>query len=382
MRNKIYFLLIIIPLLLTACQGNKQQAADGKEGDTVHLKYSENISIVKFNDHTEVKLNDPWNKGKTLHTYILVDKSKKDGYDKAPDGATVVGIPLSHSLIATSVHAELAKKLGKENILAGAFDVDYMNSTWIKQRLKENKTTNCGNSTQPNIERIIALSPDAIFISPMQNSGGYGKLENLGLPIVELADYMETTALGRAEWVKFYGLLWGAEKQADSLFSNTEKEYMRLKDLAKKAKYSPSVMMDKVENGVWYLPGGKSTISQTIYDANAKYTYAADKSSGSIQKSLESVIDDNAGADVWLLRYYKADNSPLTLRGLASESSSYTILKAYKSGRVYGCNTAATSFFKDIPFEPHLLLRDFILAFHPEMATIIGEPKYFFKLER
>ena len=129
MRNKIYFLLIIIPLLLTACQGNKQQAADGKEGDTVHLKYSENISIVKFNDHTEVKLNDPWNKGKTLHTYILVDKSKKDGYDKAPDGATVVGIPLSHSLIATSVHAELAKKLGKENILAGAFDVDYMNST-------------------------------------------------------------------------------------------------------------------------------------------------------------------------------------------------------------------------------------------------------------
>ena len=113
MRNKIYFLLIIIPLLLTACQGNKQQAADEKEGDTVHLKYSENISIVKFNDHTEVKLNDPWNKGKTLHTYILVDKSKKDGYDKAPDGATVVGIPLSHSLIATSVHAELAKKLGK-----------------------------------------------------------------------------------------------------------------------------------------------------------------------------------------------------------------------------------------------------------------------------
>ena len=85
----------------------------------------------------------------------------------------------------------------------------------------------------------------------------------MGLPIVELADYMETTALGRAEWVKFYGLLWGAEKQADSLFSNTEKEYMRLKDLAKKAKYSPSVMMDKVENGVWYLPGGKSTISQT-----------------------------------------------------------------------------------------------------------------------
>ena len=49
---------------------------------------------------------------------------------------------------------------------------------------------------------------------------------------------------------------------------------------------------------------------------------------------------------------------------------------------MYGCNTAATSFFEDIPFEPHLLLRDFILAFHPEMATIIGEPKYFFKLER
>ena len=78
MRNKIYFLLIIIPLLLTACQGNKQQAADGKEGDTVHLKYSENISIVKFNDHTEVKLNDPWNKGKTLCSFLLTSSLTED----------------------------------------------------------------------------------------------------------------------------------------------------------------------------------------------------------------------------------------------------------------------------------------------------------------
>ena len=86
MRNKIYFLLIIIPSFSLHARATSNRLRMGKEGDTVHLKYSENISIVKFNDHTEVKLNDPWNKGKTLHTYILVDKSKKDATTKHPTG--------------------------------------------------------------------------------------------------------------------------------------------------------------------------------------------------------------------------------------------------------------------------------------------------------
>ena len=54
---------------------------------------------------------------------------------------------------------------------------------------------------KPDIERIIDLRADAILLSPFENSGGYGRLEQIGVPIIECADYMETSALGRAEWM-------------------------------------------------------------------------------------------------------------------------------------------------------------------------------------
>jgi iron complex transport system substrate-binding protein len=64
----------------------------------------------------------------------------------------------------------------------------------------------------PDIERIIALKPEAILLSPFENSGGYGKLDKLHVPIIEAADYMESSPLGRAEWMKFYGMLFGNEE--------------------------------------------------------------------------------------------------------------------------------------------------------------------------
>ena len=68
-----------------------------------------------------------------------------------------------------------------------------------------------------DIERIISLKPEALLVSPFENSGGYGKLDKLHIPIIEAADYMETSPLGRAEWMKFYGMLF--DKNADSLFT-------------------------------------------------------------------------------------------------------------------------------------------------------------------
>ena len=69
------------------------------------------------------------------------------------------------------------------------------------------------------LSEIIDLNADAILLSPFENNGGYGRLEQIGVPIIECADYMERSALGRAEWMKFYGILFGREHETDSLFA-------------------------------------------------------------------------------------------------------------------------------------------------------------------
>ncbi len=387
MRINKSFILFIVPFLIVSC-GKRQTAANNEEGDTLIFKYARNICVVRHKGYTKVTMSDPWNKGKILHSYTLVrkDSRNKETGQETHDGngsknthnTDVVKIPVSNALITTSVHCELLKTLGKERVISGVCDIQYMNSPWIQQQYTVGKITDCGNSMAPDIEKIIDLSPEAIFLSPFQNSGGYGKIAEIGIPVIELADYMESTPLGRAEWVKFYGILFGCEKQAEAMFEETEQHYIKLKSRAKEYKKSPLLLMDKVESGTWFLPGGKSTIAQLTADANIRYFYSTDKSAGSIRKSKESVIENNSKASLWLIRYYKPKGA-MTLTELLAEDKSYSLISAFATGNVYGCNTATSRFFEETPFRPDLLLRDFIIAAHPE-ARDLGKMRYFFRL--
>ncbi len=389
MRIYKFLIFLIVPFFIASC-GKSQTAANDEEGDTLFFKYAQNINIIKFKKGIKAIIYDPWNRGKILHTYTLVPRASYNGNETqslnlADNGdeqgrKDVVQIPICKALITTSVHCELLKMLGKEQSISSVCDIRYMNSTWIHDKYKNGEISNCGSSMSPDIEKVIDISPDAIFLSPMQNNGSYGKIENIGIPIIEMADYMENSPLGRAEWAKFYGLLFGCEKQAQLLFVQTEKKYLQLRQRAKACKSSPLLLMDKMESGAWFLPGGNSTIAQMIADANINYTYSADTSAGSIKKSKESVLETNSEANLWMVRYYNPQGA-MSLKELLAEDNSYSLIKAFSTGNVYGCNTATSLFFEETPFRPDLLLQDFILAAHPEIKDL-GKMRYFFKLKK
>lgn len=361
--------------MLSSCTG-KTPAGRQDGGDSVKMKYARNICIVKHSDHTLITLKDPWNKGKTLHTYILVNDGKNmPGH--LPEG-TVIRTPLKNTVVSTSVHSALLMSLGREKSIGGVCDLQYVNIPWVKKSVAEGTVADCGSSMSPTIERIIEMHPDAILLSPFQNNGGYGRLDKLNIPIIEAADYMETTALGRAEWIKFYGMMFGAEDIADSIFNAVEKDYLELMALAAKSKVRKSMLMDTKTGAVWYVPGGKSTMGQLIKDAGIAYPFAYDNNGGSLPLSFETVLERAANADIWLLRY--GSGKTLTLNALKSEYQGYTQFKAFKTGEVYGCNTLTSTFYEDTPFHPERLLRDFVKIAHPDVA-LKGTTEYFFKLQ-
>ena len=45
-------------------------------GDTVRMKYSSLLQIVKHADYTVVTIVNPWDTLKVLHTYLLADRGK------------------------------------------------------------------------------------------------------------------------------------------------------------------------------------------------------------------------------------------------------------------------------------------------------------------
>ena len=380
MKIKVIFLLLL-GITLGACRHEPRNLSGTHEGDTIPLKYAQKLTIVKHKEYTEVKLSDPWNIGKTLHTYLLVPADAQLP-QPMPQG-TVIRTPLQRAVISTSVHCGLTDQLGQRDAVKGVCDVQYIHLPWMQERVKNGQVKDCGSALQPTLETIIDLQADAIFLSPFQNSGGYGRLEKIGIPIVEMADYMETSALGRAEWMRFYGMLFDASQQADSLFAQVEKNYLNLKAQAVKCSTAepskkPSVLMDKLTGSVWYVPGGQSTIGRMILDAGAAYPWSTDKQSGSLPLPFESVFEKGLACNVWLFRY----NSPhaITPQELLSENKVYSQFKAFREGEIYGCNTATSTFYEDTPFHPDLLLRDFITIAHPELG--LGDPQYFIKVKK
>ena len=396
-KNIIFGALVV--LLVVACQGGK--TASGEGGDTLQMKYAELLTIVKHNDgaYTEAIIENPWKKGTTLHKYILVPKGKEGDEtvarlkDDIRENATlqmgshcdIVRTPLESNVVFTAPHCQLMYELGCKNAITGVCDKDYINIPDIKERVKlsdgkasasdtDKVIIDCGSSMQPDMERIIALKPEGLLISPFENSGGYGKLDKLNIPIIETADYMETSPLGRAEWMKFYGLLFKSEERSDSLFSSIEKEYLALKAEAAKLPQGLSILTERKMGNVWYVPGGKSTMGILLKDANAKYIFADDTHSGSLAYGPERILSKGTQVDVWAFKYF--GGKALSKSDLLAEYEGYKVLKAFNSNSIYQVDTSTQPYFELTSFHPEILLREFIILAHPK-ATQFGKLRFY-----
>ena len=380
MRSVRFLFLTTIVVLLTACRGGQTSSVQAV-GDTLAFKYATQLTVVRYDGYTVATLKNPWKEGMTLHQYLLVptsaaaDSSLFTLHSSLPN-ATVIRTPLSRSMIFSTVHCAMLMDFGKQDCIAGVADLKYIKIPWIQQQVQQGKITDVGDGLSPVVEKIIDQRPDALFLSPFENSGGYGKLEDIDIPIVECAEYMESTPLGRAEWLRFYGLLFGCEQKADSLFDAIDKNYNQLKTLVTQ-KNRPSVLLDNVTGSVWYVPGGKSTIGQMIQDAGGNYPWAADEHSGSVSLPFENVLEKAGETDVWLFRY--SSDHDITYDELRSEHHGYSQFKAFRDKNVYGCNVELSPFYEETPFRPDWLLNDFIRILHPELEGL-APLRYYKKL--
>lgn len=413
--KKLYILLCgaMAALLMAACQGGKTAAA-AEAGDTLEMKYAKLLTIVKHGDgeensdaaedidyqYAEAIIANPWKAGTMLHRYILIPKGEEGDKTVAmlarrrSTGARcttdTVRTPVERSAVFIAPHCQLMYELGCQQAIRGVCDLDYINIPDVRKRAASagnaaagNSIVDCGSSMAPDIERIIALKPEAILISPFENSGGYGKLDKLHVPIIEAADYMESSPLGRAEWMKFYGMLFGNEEgrvkreegksngisgscepKADSLFAKIEKEYLKLKAEAAGYPKGLSILTERKTGNVWYVPGGQSTIGILLKDANARYIFEDDQHSGSLAMSPEQILAKGKQVDVWAFKYF--GGAPLSQAQLLQEYDGYKALAAFNRGNIYQVDTSTVPYFELTSFHPELLLREFIILAHGE----------------
>lgn len=373
--HRIYLITsILTAVLLSSCC--RQSVGNKEGGDTVVFKYASLLTVTKYDGYMIATIRNPWKTDKLLHTYVLVPDNKPlpEGL-QLPTGS-IIRTPVKRAAVFTTVHCSLLTRLGIGDRIVAVADLPYIKIPYIQKQVKANQIADCGNGLSPAVETIMDIRPEIIMLSPFENSGGYGKIEDLDIPLVECAEYMESSPLARAEWMRFYGMLYGKEQQADSLFAVVDSCYQALKRSVRQASKGCSLLMDKMVGSVWYVPGGQSTIGQMIKDAGGHYPWADDTRSGSLSLPFEMVLERAGECDVWLFRY--SSNHQMNSRELLSEHPGYRQLKAFRTHRVYGCNVEQSLFYEETPFRPDYLLSDFIQIIHPEIGGL--SPLRYFQL--
>ena len=339
-------------LLLSACGG---KGTDGRSevGDTLCLRHARNLTIVTYSDRMEVTMRNPWDTTSTLGEYVLT-------------------APLRNAAVFSSVHCALLHELQADDAVGGICDLEFFNLPEYKAAVAEGRIVNLGNSMQPSLEKIIDLNPDALLPSPFENSGGLGRVERLGIPIIWCADYMENTPLGRAEWIRFYGRLFGRAKEADSIFAAVESRYQELCTKAIGAKSKPRLLPEMPWSGQWTLPGSGSSSTRLYKDAGADYLFADLKGNGGIPLSTEKVVDKAVEADIWLIKHH----GPLDRKQMNADTPLLAGIKA----PIWWCDTSKMLLYEETPFHPERLLENLIAILHPELG-VEAKHVYFKPLE-
>ncbi len=349
-------------LLLASC--GSHTTGNGPQGDTLAFDHADLLTLVESGSETSVSVKDPWHKGQTLQSLTVGPKTGKDAL-----------CPLRRVVVFTTAHCQLLEYLGLADRIVGVCDVQYIHIPDIQRRVKAGQVANCGDAMNPDVEKIVSLRPDAIILSPFEGAS-YGRLEKLGIPLIFAADYMETSALGRAEWMRYYGRLFGQARRADSLYHVVDSTYGSLKAYAARLPRGRSILTERMTGSVWYVPGGKSSKGVIFADANSPYAFAADGHSGSLPLPFEQVLSQAGQADVWAFQIN--GQRMMTRADLLREYHGYKALKAFQRGDIYECDAAVTPYFEEVSFRPDYLLREMIILSHPQAR--LGQLRYYKKL--
>ncbi|MCK0178248.1 ABC transporter substrate-binding protein [Flavobacteriaceae bacterium S0862] len=377
--HKFSLLLLFLTLVLNCKNDVSKQANSITTGQESDLKYATGFSITNYNNYKVLEINSPWPKSKKNYSYLLLTKEQamvstfnKEEYDG------IVTIPIEEIVVTSTTHIPALELLSVEQTLVGFPGTDYVSSEKTIKRIANNQVRELGKNGDINTEVLLELKPNAVIGYGVSSSNKtLETINKLGVPVIYNGDWVETSALAKAEWIKFFGVLYNKEKEADSIFNEIEANYLEAKKLAAQATKQPTVLSGALHKDVWYLPSGTSPEAQFLKDANVNYLWSDTNQKGSLALSFESVFEKGHNAQIWLSpSYYRS------LNDLEKASQHYVKFSAFKNKQVYSfANTTGASggvlYYELGTARPDLVLKDIIKICHPNLLP--NYQTYFFK---
>jgi iron complex transport system substrate-binding protein len=371
LAKKISFLL----LLFTFISCNNKESKTSENTRNKEIKHAKGLTILTKENYSIVEVSSPWPNSKKKYYYIL--KKKNAVIPKEYKNFTQIQVPIKTIVLTSTTHIPSLEMLGEENKLIGFPNLNYISSEKVRNLIDARKIKELGSNQSLNTEVILDLQPDLIMGYGLDNKNPtLDNLEKNGLKVILNGDWNEQSPLGKAEWIKLFGVLFGKEKQANEIFNSIEKSYNETLKLVEKTKVKPTVLSGSLYEDKWYLPQGESWGAKFITNANGNYLWAKTKGTGSLSLSFEKVYSLAKNADIWFMDQYT------TLEEIKNANPHYSQFKAFKTKNIYSFSkkkgkTGGVIYYELAPNRPDLVLKDLVKIFHPVLLP--NYELYFFE---
>ena len=365
---------------VTSCAGRGQHVAMISSAPAM-VEFAQGFTMEKHDGVTLLTVSNPWQGAQNvMYRYVLCP----EGGEIPPEYAsyTVIHTPVQRVVCLSTTHVAMLSALGVTASIKALSNAPFVSDTAVRRAIDRGLIADIGYEQGLNYERIISLKPDVIFVYGVggEISGSLTRLASLGQKIVYNAEYLERTPLGKAEWLKFMAAFYGREEQAEEIFDAIRDEYQSLCRLAKDREPKPKVICGLPWQGVWHIPGGATWMAAMIADAGGDYIWKDNASHESIPINIETIVHQGGAADFWI-----NTGAARTLAEITSVDKRLSLIQPFQAGAVYN-NYAregfagSNDFFESGVVHPHIILKDMIHIFHPELAPE-HNMFYYMKLE-
>lgn len=329
------------------------------------IKFAKNLKVFPTDEGYKLEIINPDTKKR--YKYFLCS----NGNHSIP-GYETIHIPIKGITVLSASHVGMLSKIDMIDKVKGVSNAKYVYNSQLKKQLLNGLTTAFGNEQSLSTEAIIKSKSDLVIHSGFSPEFTQEEqLKKLGILCIPNFEWKETHPLGKAEWIKFFGLLFNKMNASTKYFSEIEQEYSKLSDAAKKYISKPTVFAGNIFGDYWYTPAGNSFQAQLYADASAAYVYSDVKGVGSLAISLERIIKENRNTEIWL------DPGNSSLDAILKTHASINHLKAYQTKRIFDYSHNMNKYWELSASEPHHVLSDLIQIFHA--APLDTNLLYFYK---
>ncbi|WP_271146036.1 ABC transporter substrate-binding protein [Brevundimonas sp. NIBR10] len=381
------FLASAASLALVGCGSQTSPSADdAAPGENLGLRHARYLTLERHDGFILARMKAPvadQSGGQVEERSDLVVLAPRDGPEPrlpaALAHATVVRTPVARiASNAASDEAFLGQLEAKDRLVAvgglGSYDDE------IRDAVVAGRIGQIGYNwhSPPNLDVLLASRPDVFLmrLSDLAHTPVLDRARALGLTVVPTFAEDEPSYLGRAEWVRLYGVLTGREAEADRLFNGIEQRVTSLKSAAAARPQSPVL---------WAYPNGGDRWVATVRGAEASYLSDAGgrnllqraedaRKWSSETLSTEQILPVADKAEVWII----GDMHMAPPRSTAVEAAS----PAFRNDRLFS-NTGRTNprtdaydWYQLALVRPDWVLADFVKAIHPDL---VDEPFRYLK---